>query len=195
MPTALATPVPPPPTITIAGVQIHGNFKSNGAQTTFLSSDPVFGDFCYELQPPARTNGQSPYVGVNIPARGTGTLTDFGSLEVLEHVYDVPNLGPPADAGLRYFIQTSDGFIHTAAGTSRFLDSNNGANAYGVGLVPPQFTPLITLHEVPTSLNIRYTNTVGTIFFVGVLIEGANLVESTPENFNFNTVNDTAFNN
>jgi len=186
MPSALATGQ-----ITIAGVQLHNGFRSNGATTTFLSSDPFFGFPSYQLQPGIRA--PLPSVGVNFPSLASGNLPGIGSLEVSEIFYDVPNLGPPADAGLRYFVQTSDGFLHTATSTSAFFNSGNGVNVYLVAVVPLQFSPLITRPELLSKINIRYaSNAAGTIIFVGAILEGT---EGIIDSANFNTVNDTQFNN
>src|SRR5208283_2161164 len=100
-----------------------------------------------------------------------------------------PNLGPPADPGLRYFAQTSDGFIHSATATSEFVGAANGVNVYVVVIGPLQFAPLITFHEVLTTVNFSYANNAaGTIFFTGADILGTFGFIGT---FNFNTVNDT----
>jgi len=179
--------------VTIAGVQIKGNFKSNGAATTFLSGDPRVNEFfTYELQP-GKGKSTTPYVGVNLPSLASGSLPNIGSFEFFVFDYEIPSTSPLADAGLKIYAQTSDGFIHIAPVVSEVEDSNNGFTAQFVDVAYNNFTPLITFHEVVKTINVRYSGSAaGTIFFIAPTIAGS---QNTIDGFNFNTVNDTAFNN
>jgi len=119
----------------------------------------------------------------------------IGSLIEFECAYEVPNLGPPADAGLSYFVQTSDGFLHTATSTSTAAGTGNGVNAYIVPVLANQFSPSLNSQSVNT-LNIRYSNHLGggTIFFLNQAeIEGSSGILGPV--FSAHTLNDHAFNN
>jgi len=192
MPPALAVPSQ---TITLAGVQLN-NFRGHGAATTFLSRDPADNAIpAYQLQPGPRAQFSS--VGVNLPSHASGNLPNIGTYVGSEFLFEVPNLGPPPDAGLSYFVQTSDGFLHTATSTSVLEGSPNGFNFYSVLVLPNQFSPALNSQAVNT-FNIRYSSHFGggTIFYLvapgetGIL--GSQGVIGT---FNENTLNDGAFNN
>jgi len=158
--------------------------------------DPAFDEFnAFQLQPAIRP--QYPSVGVNFPSLSSRNLPDVGSFESLFFFYAVPNNGPSADAGLLYFVQTSDGFLHTASSTSVSGKPTNGFSIYSVGVFADQFSPVITAQSINT-LNIRYASndSTGTIYYLVVdgesAILGSNGVINT---FDVNTVNDRAFNN
>ena len=182
------------PKITVAGVRTNNNFKGYGAATTFVSPPPPFEDFSqYQLQPAIRP--QYPSVGVNFPSRASGILPAIGSFEELVYFYQVPDLGPSADAGLRYFVQTSDGFLHTASSASTLGVSAQGVNVYEVVVQSFQFSPVLVSQTVNT-LNIRYASnsSAGTIY---IMVFSTSIVgsDNVIDIFNVNTLNDNAFNN
>jgi hypothetical protein len=190
LPPALGQPIAP----TIAAVQVENKI---GATSTFLSSDPagVGYNFTYALKP-GSTKAKGPYVGVNLPSLTYGNLTnEIGSFSKFSFLYEVLNAGPKADAGLTYYVQTSDGFLHTAKSTSYLTGGKplNGVNVYQVTVLANQFSPAITT-QVATTLNVRYSHcAAGTIYFTpDVSIAGSNFSLDIGA---ANTMNDTAFNN
>ena len=116
---------------------------------------------------------------------------NIGSLE--EAIFGYEDFGISADTGLRYFAQTSDGFIHVASSTSTFEETRNGINLYIVEVFADQFSPLLSTSI--NTVNVRYAdNAAGTIFLVPDYgsINGSNHDFVTEF---LNTVNDPAFNN
>jgi len=122
-------------------------------------------------------------------------LPAIGSFEELVYFYQVPDLGPSADAGLRYFVQTSDGFLHTASSASTLGVSAQGVNVYEVVVQSFQFSPVLVSQTVNT-LNIRYASnsSAGTIY---IMVFSTSIVgsDNVIDIFNVNTLNDNAFNN
>jgi hypothetical protein len=188
LPPALAGGIAP----ILAGVQLK---KADGGRTTFLSTDPGGGGVStYELMP--SETSKSATVGVNMPSLTSGSLSSqFGSFQFFSFIYEVLDGGPSADSGLRYYLQTDDGFLHTATSTSYLIGlvPPHGVNPYQVSVYGDQFSPAITTQTANT-ISIRYAKSpAGTIYFTSdTVVQGSNLGS---EIGGLNTKNDTAFNN
>jgi hypothetical protein len=175
--------------ITIAGVQ------QSGGQTTFVSLDPAFGLYpAYQLQPASRPIAA---VGVNFPALGQPSLAKtIGKLDHIRIFYEVPSQGPSADPGLRYYLQTSDGFLHSATAASKFSSTSDSFNVYENLVKADLFAPALT--ATVSSFSLSYTRSAaGNIYVSFPTIKGSKgkFEWNLPDGFSLKTNNDKQFNN
>lgn len=177
-----------------SGVAIPGG--SYKATSVALPRNPVFPSFNYPTYLLNTLKTGKFGCGENFPAIDHGVLSSsVGNFRDFEIYYDVPNLGPAADSGLYFVIQTSDGFTRIASKNAILHFTANGFNSWRIILLPSDFSPSFSENQtVLQTVSARYNGSVGPIYMYFPFVLGSDGV-LTYLDFSYKTNPDFRFNN